>query len=160
MERPLALVLSGGVALAAYHAGVYAALTGAGAEPGWVAGSSVGAVTGALLAGTSKEKRLAALQSFWRADFGTDSRSGGWRHLQNWASAFEARLLGVPGHLRPRLTLPGERFRSLYDLTPMRARLKELLDFERLNSGDIRLSVAATDIESGELVVFDTAKGH
>src|SRR3954467_2132922 len=106
MERPLALVFSGGVALAAYHAGVYAALTSAGAEPGWIAGSSAGAVTGALLAGTSKEKRLAPLQSFWRADFGTKGRSGAWRHLQNWASVFEARLFGVPGHLRPRLGFP------------------------------------------------------
>ena len=50
-------------------------------------------------------------------------------------------------------------FRSLYDLAPMRERLKSLVDFGRLNSGDIRFSLAATDIETGELVVFDTAKG-
>src|SRR4029078_4095477 len=33
------------------------------------------------------------------------------------------------------------------------------VDFGRLNSGEVRFSVATTDIETGELVIFDTSKG-
>src|SRR5206468_13052393 len=46
---------------------------------------------------------------------------------------------------------------SLYDLAPMRERIKSLVDFGRLNNGDIRISVAATDIETGEPVIFDSS---
>jgi NTE family protein len=42
----------------------------------------------------------------------------------------------------------------------MRARLARLIDFERLNAGDLRVSVAMTDIESGDLVLVDTGKGE
>jgi NTE family protein len=41
----------------------------------------------------------------------------------------------------------------------MKERLERLVDFGRLNSGEVRFSVAATDIETGELVVFDCANG-
>ena len=47
-------------------------------------------------------------------------------------------------------------FRSLYDLAPMQERLRSLIDFGQLNSGEIRLCVAATDIESGDPVIFDS----
>jgi NTE family protein len=81
------------------------------------------------------------------------------RHLQNWASALHARLFGSPGHFRPRWAPPTGNFTSLYSLAPMRERIRELVDFGRLNSGDIRLSIATTDIETGDLVVFDTGHG-
>jgi NTE family protein len=156
----IALILSGGVGLGAYHAGVYEALTTHGVKPDWIAGSSIGAVTAALLAGSAPGEEINTLQSFWRADFGTPRRkislSGHWL---NWMSAVEARVVGVPGHFRPRLGLSGGRFVSLYDLAPMRDRLLSLVNFDRLNSGACRISVATTDIETGDLVIFDTAKG-
>src|SRR3954467_5358641 len=156
----IALVMAGGVGLGAYHAGVYETLSRNGIRPDWLAGSSIGGVTAALLAGSQRGEELNVLQSFWQADFGTPGRNwpaGG--HWLNWMSALEARVVGVPGHFRPRLTLPGRRFVSLYDLAPMRERLKSLVDFDRLNGGAYRLSIATTDIETGDLVVFDTGKG-
>ena len=54
---------------------------------------------------------------------------------------------------------PAHRFRSFYDLAPLRERLRRFVDFGRLNSGEVRFSVATTDLESGETIVFDTAKG-
>ena len=45
------LVLQGGGALGAYQAGAYEALAEAGIEPDWVAGISIGAINGALIAG-------------------------------------------------------------------------------------------------------------
>jgi NTE family protein len=39
-------------------------------------------------------------------------------------------------------------------------RLRKLIDFDRLNSGRTRVSIVATDIESGEPVVFDSSKSR
>jgi NTE family protein len=40
----------------------------------------------------------------------------------------------------------------------MRDRLKALVDFGRLNSGEMQVTVVATDIESGEPVLFDSSR--
>src|SRR4051812_39574532 len=156
----IALVMSGGVGLGAYHAGVYESLSKHGIKPNWLVGSSIGGITAALLAGSEPGEEIKLLQSFWQADFGTPVRNRSFSgHWLNWMSALEARVVGVPGHFRPRLALPGRRFISLYDLAPMRDRLESLVDFGRLNSGAYRISIATTDIETGDLVVFDTARG-
>ena len=62
----VALVLSGGNALGAYHAGAYEALHRAGWLPDWVVGASAGAVNGALICGAPPEERVARLRAFWR----------------------------------------------------------------------------------------------
>jgi NTE family protein len=62
--------------------------------------------------------------------------------------------------MRPRtLSLLFGNALSLYDLSPLRARLVDFIDFERLNRGEVRFSVTTTDVEQGEPVVFDTARG-
>ncbi len=69
----------------------------------------------------------------------------------------QTRLFGAPGHLQasgPRLS-----FSSLYDLAPTVAFLRQRIDFGRLNGGEIRFTVATTDIERGGVVLFDTGKG-
>jgi NTE family protein len=132
----------------------------------WLAGSSVGAVNAALIAGSRPDDRIETLRRFWNGgDLWTAFMSaGGWsgelRHVQNWLSVLQTRIFGAAGHFRPRLSLnPMKRFKSLYDLTPMRNRLVTLVDFDRLNNDSVRVSVAATDVETGELVVFDTGAG-
>jgi NTE family protein len=42
----------------------------------------------------------------------------------------------------------------------MRERLQSLIDFGQLNSGETRICIVATDIESGEPVIFDSAKSR
>jgi NTE family protein len=156
----VALVLSGGMGLGSYHAGVFTSLVRGGIQPQRLAGSSIGAITSALIAGTPPHETHEKLRSFWSADFDCQSRSPSpWRHLANWSYAVEARMLGVPGHFRPRFGGLSAQFSSLYDLAPMRDRLKVLLDFGRLNGGDLKVCIATTDIERGDLVIFDTAKG-
>src|ERR1700743_3762518 len=59
------LVLQGGGALGAYHAGVYQGLHEAGIEPDWVIGTSIGAINGAIIAGNEPDRRLACLREFW-----------------------------------------------------------------------------------------------
>jgi NTE family protein len=170
----IALVLSGGVALGAYHAGAYAVLEEETVLPvDWLAGSSIGAVTGAIIAGNPPGRRVERLRRFWDGlameplpfaacwlgQPGMDTR---WRRAGGWASALQTRLLGRPGMFRPRLLPEAEGAApGLYDLAPLRGRLEEVIDFGLLNSGGEvpRLSVIATDILRGERVVFDTRHG-
>src|SRR4051794_1991657 len=166
-DTPVALVLAGGVGLGAYQAGAYDALHRTSTVSiKWLAGSSVGAVNAALIAGSAPDERVETLRRFWdEGDFWAALTpaidwSAELRHVQNWISALQTRLFGAAGHFRPRLSLnPMKRFESLYDLTPMRRRLEKLVDFDRLNGGPVRVSVATTVIETGELVVFDTGAG-
>jgi NTE family protein len=158
----VALVLSGGVALGAYQGGVYEALHAA-YRTAWVAGSSVGAANAALIAGNRPENRIDRLKKFWMsgskpAPFAV--LSGPVRHLQNWSSVLQARLFGAQGHFQPRIpAYDAGGFQSLYSLLPMRLRLQKLVDFDRLNSGDVRTTVVATDVETGEIATFDTGRG-
>jgi NTE family protein len=56
-------VLQGGGALGAYQAGVYEALAETGIHPNWVAGVSVGAINGAIIAGNPPNSRIAGCAS-------------------------------------------------------------------------------------------------
>src|SRR5690349_3906872 len=61
----VALVLQGGGALGAYQGGVYEALAHAGIDPDWIAGISIGAINGAIIAGNAPKTRVDRLQEFW-----------------------------------------------------------------------------------------------
>lgn len=154
----VAMVFAGGLGLAAYHAGVWQAFYERGLPLHWVAGSSAGAITAALIAGNPAEQRLERLRAFWNFPPSGNVAPSPWRHLYGWMGAIGTRLTGSRGHFRPRIP-PGNltTFRSLYDLAPMRQRLAQLVDFGHLNSGETRISVATTDIESGDPVIFDSA---
>ena len=170
--RIVSLVLAGGIALGMYEAGAYAALhEQPELRPEWIAGSSIGAVTAALIAGNPPERRVARLREFWDATdpfpsmsawFGQSS-TGALRQAQNNASVMQTMLFGRPGLFRPRLA-PGfqsgaQDVPALFDVGPMAKRLVELVDFDLLNSGSIRLALSCTDVISGERVVFDTGHG-
>jgi len=45
---------------------------------------------------------------------------------------------------------------SMYDTSPMIDTLNELVDWDLLNDGPVRLSVGAVDVQSGNFVYFDT----
>jgi NTE family protein len=157
-SQTVAMVLSGGLGLAAYHAGVYQAFARRGLPLHWVAGSSAGAVVAALIAGNRPEDRISRLRAFWnfppveRADFSPA------RHLFGWLGAIGTRLTGSAGHFNPRLPSPvSSRFQGFYDLSPMRHRLAHLIDFDRLNGGEPRVCIGTTDVETGDPVIFDSA---
>ncbi|QAS82221.1 hypothetical protein CO657_30790 (plasmid) [Rhizobium acidisoli] len=97
------LCLSGGNALGAYHAGAYRALHAAGIRPERVAGTSVGAVVGALIAGNKPEDRLARLDEFWQLT-ASDVAIANFAHL--WDGSKIASSLGTLLHGRPRLFQP------------------------------------------------------
>jgi len=159
-DRASALVLSGGVALGSYQAGVYEALLREpGLSPGWIAGSSVGALNGALIAGSAPDQRCEALRRYWlRGPESLNALSfGATRHALNWVSAIQSRLFGAWGHMQTQG--PRFGFASFYDLAPTIEFIERTVDFGRLNGGELRFTVATTDIESGDAVIFDTGKG-
>ena len=160
------LVLQGGGALGAYQAGVFEALAGAGHEPSWVAGISIGAINAALIAGNRPEHRLEALRTFWqrassRVPFPSPFPDGWGRRIFNEAAAGVVAMSGIPGFFNPRLTpswlaLPGSaEATSLYDTAPLRETLLELVDFDLLNNGPMRFSVGAVNVLSGNFTYFD-----
>jgi len=166
VRRQVSLVLGGGVGLGAYQAGAYEALHDRDLPPEWLAGSSVGGVNAALIAGNAPDDRIERLREFWSGGAwaipapASVGIAGPLRHAENWMSVLHARIFGVSGHFRPRFSAaPFEGFASLYDLSPMRARLATLIDFDRLNGSGPRVSINTTDLETGDMVVFDTEQG-
>jgi NTE family protein len=178
LERPpfecIALLLQGGGALGAFQAGVYQALAEANLHPDWVAGISIGAINAALIAGNAPEQRLEKLHAFWeqittqgmvdpfglahywlRGDIGHVFLN----RLRAGATLFE----GAPGFFTPRvpppyLSPPGTiDATSWYDTSPLRGTLERLIDFDRINFGEMRFSVGAVNIRSGNFVYFDSS---
>jgi NTE family protein len=162
------LVLQGGGAMGAYHIGAFQALQEGGFEPDWVCGISMGAINGAIIAGNVAERRLDRLDAFWAAisrpsvirPFG-GTRLRTWEHRLNFATTL---LAGQPGFFKPRavnpyFALPGVEATSFYDTAPLFETLSEMVDFGHLNERTTtRLSVGATDVETGMLEFFDTRK--
>jgi NTE family protein len=173
----VALVLQGGGALGAYQAGVYEGLHEAGIRPNWLAGISIGALNTAIIAGSPEAERVGRLREFWEticacpmgwpageglADtmpFAFDLRS-----LHNAFAAMRALFQGQPGFFKPRFPPPlwspfsGDAATSFYDTAPLSQTLERLVDFDRLNSGEVRVSVGAVNVRTGNLTYFDTAE--
>jgi NTE family protein len=74
------LVLQDGGASGAYQTGVYQALEEHDFAPDWVAGTSIGAINGAIIAGNAASARVARLEDFWRTVSSADLLGSGARH--------------------------------------------------------------------------------
>ncbi len=158
-------MLSGGNALGAYHAGAWSVLEEAGVIPARIVGTSIGAITAAVIAGNQPGTRDAALQRFWHSASTFDPTAAlpaAMRQPAQYMQAFASRLLGRPPLFTLRLPdLTGSDPRpSVFSVEPMRALVRELVDFDRLNSGEMRVTIVATDLACGEEVVFDTRAGR
>ena len=163
------LALQGGGALGAYQAGAYETLCEAGHVPGWVAGTSIGAINGAIIAGNPPDRRVPRLREFWER---VSSRLLGWplaedgnfRRIFNETSAVLSVARGVPGFFDPRVppavVMPQgtPEALSVYNTEPLRETLNELIDFDLLNTGAVRLSIGAVQVLTGNMKYFDTAK--
>jgi NTE family protein len=152
----VALMLQGGGALGSYQVGVYRALAEANCLPSWICGVSIGAINGALIAGNAPDKRLIKLQEFWSLVTS--------REVMPAFSGLATMMLGQPGFFQPNIVSPWLAMQgsaaatSYYDTSDLYKTLNRLIDFERLNSGETRLSVGAVNVGTGDNVFFDTAK--
>ena len=170
----VALLLQGGGALGAYQGGVYQALAEYDIHPDWVAGISIGAINAAIIAGNAPEHRVAKLREFWeqvtsnlswpQVKDGTSLLVAGdeARKAFNQASAAATLSHGASGFFAPRLPAPwlfpdgSLEATSWYETGPLRRTLERLVDFDRLNNGETRVSLGAVDIRSGNFAYFDS----
>jgi NTE family protein len=176
----VALVLQGGGALGAYQCGVYEALHAAGIRPGWFAGTSIGAVNAAILAGNAAEHRVERLHDFWNEitrlggsvawPLEAIARAAAWLPPSNTlssslsaGSALGSLMLGQQGFFTPRPLSPlnysdgSAQATSYYDTQPLKQTLERLVDFDRINHHSVRLSVGAANIDNGNVRYFDSA---
>jgi NTE family protein len=162
------LVLQGGGALGAYQAGAFEALTSAGYHTDWVAGISIGGINAALIAGNPPERRVERLHAFWdmAATCVPLPAPIAAEELRSWHTAVSAGWVvafGVPGFFAPRIPHPLLRAPgapgaiSIYDTAPLRRTLEQLVDFDRINSDSVRLSLGATNVRTGNFSYFDSA---
>jgi NTE family protein len=163
------LVLQGGGALGAYQAGVYEALHDGGHDPAWLAGISIGAINAALIAGNPPEHRVERLREFWELATSRVTAPALFvsEAIRPWFRELSANLTaatGVPGFFAPRLLPPllqqpgTSAALSFYNTAPLRSTLERLVDFDRINSGHIRMSVGAVHVTTGNFVYFDSAR--
>lgn len=159
-----AIVLQGGGALGAYEFGVLQALyeQRPGFKPTVVSGTSIGAITAAVLGGARGDP-IAALDRLWRERLPVPpARAGSIDPTSWWPPRIRRSLsaLGNPGMYRLRaewLYAPWSST-SIYDTGPLRVTLDDLVDLDKLNNDGIRVIVGAIDIETAEAEFFDNRK--
>lgn len=167
-DKKVALLLQGGGALGSYQGGVYAALAESPYLPDWVAGISIGAINAAIIAGNAPEQRVERLRQFWEtitappslwADWLETSFAGFGDHRP--AAALRALMLGQPGFFRPRPAaywLFGDSQVSFYETEALRGTLEALVDFDRINAREMRFSIGAVNLRTGNMVYFDNSE--
>src|SRR3979411_1833281 len=80
-----------------------------------------------------------------------------WRRCGRWSR-------GSPAFVKPPFPSPlgspfsGDAATSFYDTVPLPRTLERLVDFDRLNSGEVRVSVGAVNVRTGNLTYFDTSE--
>ncbi|WP_207483828.1 patatin-like phospholipase family protein [Arenibaculum pallidiluteum] len=170
MKRGVNLVLAGGNALGAFQGGGYAALDAAGISLDWVVGTSIGAVHGAVIAGNRPEDRVPRLRRLWELLAQPAPGPEGamlWPvpdALARLGGLARTALLGRPAAFVPRLAtwpaIPSSAAGQVgyFDLAPLARTLEDLVDFDLLNAGPVRLTIVATDLETGERVLFDSRR--
>jgi NTE family protein len=141
----IALVLSGGGALGAYQAGAYAALENSGIRPNWIAGSAIGAVNAVIIAGNLPHERAFRLRQFWR-ELCRRAAIGG-------SAGFQQRLRGIVERTFAPWRHPRETSAIASD--ELREVIEEVVDFERVNSGTVRVVLGATNLDTGAETFFD-----
>src|SRR5262249_19700016 len=139
-------------------------------HPDWVAGISIGAINSAIIAGNPPEHRVERLRSFWEQvsepplgvptlPIQLDEVT---HRLVNQIRSLSILLFGAPHFFVPRFPSPilvpprSADTMSFYDVSPVRALLVEMADFDLLNSGATRLSVGTVNVRSGNFLYFDT----
>ncbi|MEN9945777.1 MAG: hypothetical protein RLZZ293_163 [Pseudomonadota bacterium] len=168
-KRKLVYVFQGGGALGSFQVGGMQALAEHDYNADMVVGISIGGINAAIMAGNPPQQRVAMLRKFW--DKITVSipipHNFGLAMIDKWhnfCGAQHALWQGQTGFYRPRLISPwlltdAEPDQlSFYDTAPLRETLHEVIDFDYLNQGHVRLCLGVTDLESGDFIFFDSSK--
>lgn len=154
------LLLQGGGALGAYECGAFKALEEKGIPFQVVIGVSIGAINGAIIAGNKEGRRARALEAFWRESSVPVSPYVP-PPLRRTAAAVSALMFGNPRLFRPWWSVLGgldvqARWTSFYDVRPMRSMVEKYVDFDVLGKRETRLLLAAVNVQTGRLELFDS----
>ena len=163
-DKKVGLVLQGGGALGSYQAGVYEALSTSEYLPDWVAGISIGAVNAAIIAGNPPQQRVGRLREFWEGITAPSAlwpvSNGSITNHHRRTSSLTALMFGQPGFFTPRVHTSwpfGRNVTSYYDTSSLKSTLERLVDFDRINAREMRFSVAAVNVRTGNFAYFDNA---
>ena len=134
-----------------------------------MAGVSIGGINAAIIAGNRPEHRLEKLREFWE----TVTAGRGWpflpegddaRKMHNMWSSWMTIAFGQPGFFAPRsnnawFSPRGARSATaFYDTQPLRETLLRLIDFDLLNSGDVRYAAGSVNVTTGNFAYFDSTR--
>jgi NTE family protein len=171
IQAETVLVMQGGGSLGAYECGVYKALAKHGIYFDIVAGTSIGAVNAAIVAGSNNDHPDKDLENFWLDVGETMTSLITSDSLRAIASSYYGALFGNSKVFSPIWSMSGAQnsnyfaafFKSgwwplhSYDLTTLKRTLERYVDFSKLNSKNIpRLIVTCTNIRNSEPVIFDS----
>jgi NADPH-dependent 2,4-dienoyl-CoA reductase/sulfur reductase-like enzyme/predicted acylesterase/phospholipase RssA len=155
------LILQGGGALGAFECGVVRALEEQDLYPDIVAGVSMGAFNGAIIAGNPRNA-AAALDAFWH-DLEVQTPEIPDESLRRILSGWTSMMFGSLNFFRPLWFTPmfgfgGEplRWTSFYDTSPIKKLLTKYVDFSRLKSSPVRLLVNTVNVETAQIETFDS----
>jgi NTE family protein len=168
LQPETVLVMQGGGSLGAYECGVYKALSKHGIRFDIVAGTSIGAINAAVIAGSKNDRSDSDLEAFWLDVAETTTASMMPDNLRAIVSSSYGAFYGNSKMFSPSwfTTWPiynpaaYSNFRwppYLYDLSILKRTLGRYVDFSKLNAKSVpRLILTCTDIKNSEAVIFDS----
>lgn len=174
IQSETVLVMQGGGSLGAYECGVYKALSKRGIKFDIIAGTSIGAINAAIIAGSKNDNPATDLEDFWLelAERVTPSLlpdrircvvSATYAVMYGNSKAFAPYWLMMPyiSANEYQSLLSFYKWPYLYSTTPLKTTLLRYVDFSKLsssaaNSSRMRLIITSTDIQTGGSVTFDS----
>lgn len=152
------LVMQGGGSLGAYECGVYKTLERRGIMFDIVAGTSIGAVNAAIIAGSRDESSAKTLEQFWFTLAERITPSFFADNVRSFFSSMFASLYGNKNVFQPVWSYPASLFGyysnfsnytrmppHLYDAKPLEDTLTKFVDFDKINQHYIN-SIASNSV--------------
>ncbi|OLC36910.1 MAG: hypothetical protein AUH84_00330 [Thaumarchaeota archaeon 13_1_40CM_4_38_7] len=156
------LILQGGGSLGAYECGAYKTLDKHGIKFDIVAGTSIGAVNAAIIAGY-KNNPVESLENFWLELAENVTPPSLPDNIRPYIASAYSAMWGNPKAFLPRWFVPTPDYffpflwQYLYDITPLKNTLSRYVDFTKIgNPTRPRLIITSTDIENAKPSIFDS----
>jgi len=156
------LVMQGGGSLGAYECGVCKTLSKHRIKCDVIAGTSIGAINAAIIAGAKDNDVEKSLENFWLDMAETVTPSFLPDSIRSFCSSMFVGMWGNPSAFKPIsgfLNPPyfSYLFPYLHDFTPLKKTLNKYVDFKKLKNHDRpRLIVTSVDIQKSKSVTFDS----
>ena len=161
-KQETVLVMQGGGSLGAYECGVYKTLERHGIEFDIVAGTSIGAVNAAIIAGNRDESSAKTLEQFWLSLAECITPSFFADNVRAIFSSMLVSLYGNKNAFEPVWSYPASLFNyysifssytrippHLYDVKPLEDTLTKFVDFDKINKQH-RSSISSGSVSGNE----------